>query len=95
MLSEVKKITSDFLPCTASKFKACVEEIHNKVKEEYVDCGHMFQELKEARTGLLKLLEKGHGQEEDEDEEEEDMQDNKKMEKTTQKLCGERGVSDY
>ena len=95
MLSEVKKITSDFLPCTASKVKDCVEEIHKQVKEEYAYCGHNFQELKEAHTGLLKLLENGHGQEEDEDEEEEDMKDKKKMEKTAQKLCGERGVSDY
>ena len=81
MVSEVKKITSDFLPCTASKIKDCVEEIHNKVKEEYVKCGHKFQELKEARRRLLKLLEEGHGQEEDEDEEED--KDKKKMEKTT------------
>ena len=85
MLSEVKKITSDFLPYTASKFEDCVEQIHNKVKEEYVKCAHKFQELKEARKGFLKLLEKGHGQEESEDEEEEDMKDKKKMEKTTQK----------
>jgi len=95
LLSEVKKITSDFLPCTASKIKDCVEEIHKQVKEEYVRCGNNYQVLKESRTVLLKLLEKGHGQEEDEDEEEEDMKDKKKMEKTAQKLCGERGVSDY
>ena len=85
MLSVVKHITSSFLPQTASKLDEVLERVHNEVKEEYENCEHKFQKLKEARKGFLKLLEKGHGQEESEDEEEEDMKDKKKMEKTTQK----------
>ena len=78
----VKKITSSFLPQTASKLDEVLERIHNEVKEEYENCEDKFQKLKEARAHVLKLLGEGHGQEEDE---EEDMKDKKKMKKTTKK----------
>ena len=82
MLAMVKKITSSFLPKTASILDEVLERIHNEVKEEYENCEDKFQKLKEARAHVLKLLGEGHGQEEDE---EEDMKDKKKMKKTTKK----------
>ena len=57
MLEMVKKITSSFLPQTASKLDEVLERIHNEVKEEYENCEDKFQKLKEARAHvLLKLL---------------------------------------
>ena len=96
MLLEVKKITSDFLPGTASMLEETLEHDHNDIKEEYKNCADKFLELKEAYASLLELgkhvkgqgegQEEGHeGQEEEkeeeEEEEEEDMKDKKKMKK--------------
>ena len=56
LLAMVKKITSSFLPQTASKLDEVLERIHNEVKEEYENCEDKFQKLKEARAHVLKLL---------------------------------------
>ena len=63
MLEMVKKITSSFLPQTASKLDEVLERIHNEVKKEYENCEDKFQKLKEARAHVLKLPGEGHGQE--------------------------------
>ena len=90
MLLEVKKITSDFLPGTASMLEETLEHAHNDVKEEYKNCADKFLELKEAYASLLELGKhvkgQGEGQEEghegqEEEKKEEDMKDKKKMKK--------------
>ena len=85
MLLDVKHITSLFLPKTASKLDEVLERVHNEVKEEYENCGHKFQKLKEARAHVLKLLGDGHGQKED--EEEEDMKDKEKVKNASLTSC--------
>ena len=80
MLLDVKHITSSFLPKTASKIDEVLERVHNEVREEYENCGHKFQKLKEARAHVLKLLGAGHGQKED-------MKDKEKVKNASLTSC--------
>ena len=94
MLLEVKKITSDFLPGTASMLEENIKNVQNDVREEYKNCRDKFLELKEAYASLLELGKhvkgQGEGQEEghegqEEEKEEEGMKDKKKMKKKKKK----------
>ena len=68
LLLEVKKITSDFLPRTASMLEEVLGRVHNDIKEEDKNCRDKVLELKEAYASLLELGKhvtgQGGGQEE-------------------------------
>ena len=69
LLLEVKKITSDFLPGTASMLEETLEHVQNDIREEHKNCGDKFLEVKEAYASLLELGKhvkgQGEGQEAD------------------------------